>query len=70
MFLGKLSTDVDVCGPGVDGCTGNDGTLDKLMGVATDDLAIFAGSRLALVSVDYEEAGAAGRLKLLILEQF
>jgi hypothetical protein len=51
-FVIEFSANVDIGGGGVHGTSCDKTALDKLMGIFTHDLAIFASTRLSFVSVD------------------
>ena len=53
----ELAPDVDVGGGGVHGAADDEAALDELVRVLAHDLAVLAGSGLALVGVDDEVAG-------------
>jgi hypothetical protein len=57
-LLKELATNVDVGGGGVHGTPGDEAAFDELVGVASEDLAVLAGSGFAFVGVDDEVAGS------------
>ena len=53
-LIPELATDVDVSGLGAHTESDDEGTLDELVGVVTEDFTVLAGTWLRLIRVDNE----------------
>jgi hypothetical protein len=65
-LLEELATDVDVGGGGVHGTAGDETAFDELVGVATEDFTVLAGSGFTFVGVDDEVAGSGTSTGVLV----